>query len=74
VRYERCCCLAILVGKWLGEGWGRGVRFGWVEAGWKLGGAVAGKPVKQVTFWGLGAGASSSKGTYWAWSDGLLKK
>ena len=72
MRYERCCCLAISVGK-LGEVWGRRVQFGCVEAGW-CGGAVVGKLVKPVTFWGLGARASSSRGTYWGWSDGFLKK
>jgi hypothetical protein len=59
---------------WWGNGWERDGGEECGLAGWKLGGAVAGKPVQQVTFLGLRAGASSSKGTYWAWSDGLLKK
>jgi hypothetical protein len=42
VRYKRCCCLAISVGKGLREGWGRGVQFGCVEARW-CGGGEAGE-------------------------------
>ena len=41
MRYERCCYLVISVGK-LREGWGRGVQFGCVEAGW-CGGGEAGE-------------------------------
>jgi hypothetical protein len=57
--------------------WGSWERDGKEEGSsvvWKLGGAVVGKPVKPVTFWGLEAGSSSSRGTYWGWSDGFLKK